>query len=192
MGLGSMGLGRTVGNTHVGAGMVLVQPLTHGFGCRSTHGCTHARLYRRMAYLIKWKDQPTEENSWEPESHLTHAQHLLHKYKKRHGIDTTPSAKSSNPATTTCPTKPARPPASRMSTPQNNLSTPSKTISPSLSSQPSRLTIRLPPRPSRFRGMDQSPNPSPGTLSLIDTLLSSFGGTSPTKSPDSKNSPTAL
>ena len=45
MGLGSMGLGRTVGNTHVGAGMVLVQPLTHGFGCRSTHGCTHARLY---------------------------------------------------------------------------------------------------------------------------------------------------
>ena len=45
MGLGSMGLGRTVGNTHVGVGMVLVQPLTHGFGCRSTHGCTHARLY---------------------------------------------------------------------------------------------------------------------------------------------------
>lgn len=120
---------------------------------------THKKRYGHMVYLVKWKDQPTEENSWEPESHLTNAQHLLYKYKKRHGLETKPPAKSSNSATRTCLPNLDRTLASPTLTLQGKptshipSSTQQKMKPPFLSSPSSRLTIRLPPRPSLSRGM---------------------------------------
>ncbi|RXW20770.1 hypothetical protein EST38_g5090 [Candolleomyces aberdarensis] len=43
----------------------------------------HKKKGRKTLYLLRWKDQPTSEDSWEPEEHLTHSQELLEDYWKR-------------------------------------------------------------------------------------------------------------
>ena len=45
-----------------------------------------------LRFLVKWKEYPTSENSWEPEENLLHSKRLLHAYKRRMGLtqDETP------------------------------------------------------------------------------------------------------
>lgn len=43
----------------------------------------------RYHYLVKWKEYPTSDNSWEPEEHLTNAEELLKAYKRLHDIPIT-------------------------------------------------------------------------------------------------------
>ncbi|KAJ2927416.1 hypothetical protein H1R20_g9679, partial [Candolleomyces eurysporus] len=43
----------------------------------------HKKKGTRTFYLLRWKDQPTAEDSWEPEEHLTHSQELLEDYWAR-------------------------------------------------------------------------------------------------------------
>ena len=47
---------------------------------------SHRRQGRGHAYLIKWKDYPTAENTWEPEKNLNNAKALLQRYKNRHHL----------------------------------------------------------------------------------------------------------
>ena len=43
----------------------------------------HRGRGRRRRYLVKWKDYPSADNTWEPEEALEHAQETLTAYKKR-------------------------------------------------------------------------------------------------------------
>ncbi|KAJ2928306.1 hypothetical protein H1R20_g8807, partial [Candolleomyces eurysporus] len=43
----------------------------------------HKKKGTKTFYLLRWKDQPTTEDSWEPEEHLTHSQELLENYWSR-------------------------------------------------------------------------------------------------------------
>ena len=43
---------------------------------------------RKTQYLVKWVGYPTEENTWEPEAHLAHAQQLLRDFKAKKGKET--------------------------------------------------------------------------------------------------------
>jgi hypothetical protein len=47
----------------------------------------HRRIGRGYQYLIRWKNFPVGERTWEPTRHLTHAKKLLEKYNKEHGIN---------------------------------------------------------------------------------------------------------
>jgi hypothetical protein len=44
----------------------------------------HRKFGRGYQYLIKWKNYPLRERTWEPSRHLTHAKHLLNEYNKKH------------------------------------------------------------------------------------------------------------
>ena len=46
----------------------------------------HKRSRGNLMYLIKWKDHPTSENTWEPVKNLTHCKDLLEAYKRRHRL----------------------------------------------------------------------------------------------------------
>ncbi|WP_369292959.1 chromo domain-containing protein [Alkalibacillus haloalkaliphilus] len=41
---------------------------------------------RGLKYLVKWKDYPSSENSWEPGTNLKHSQEILNRYRKRHSL----------------------------------------------------------------------------------------------------------
>jgi transposase InsO family protein len=43
----------------------------------------HKRIRGKTHLLVRWKDQPTTEDSWEPEEHLTHAKEALADYWAR-------------------------------------------------------------------------------------------------------------
>jgi hypothetical protein len=43
----------------------------------------HKRIKPKTHLLVRWKDQPTTEDSWEPEEHLTHAKEALADYWAR-------------------------------------------------------------------------------------------------------------
>ena len=43
----------------------------------------HRKRGRSMQYLVKWKEYPTSENSWETEDNLSNAEDLLNAYKRR-------------------------------------------------------------------------------------------------------------
>jgi hypothetical protein len=62
----------------------------------------HKPWYRSMAYLIRWKNCSTAENSWEPEWHLKNAQEMLQEYKNKHTI----GKNSRNPPTQSTSTQP--------------------------------------------------------------------------------------
>lgn len=40
----------------------------------------------RRRYLIKWKNYPTSENTWEPETNLSNAKSILKRYKALHKL----------------------------------------------------------------------------------------------------------
>ena len=42
----------------------------------------HRNQGKGYAYLVKWKNYPTSENTWEPERNLNNARTILAKYKK--------------------------------------------------------------------------------------------------------------
>jgi hypothetical protein len=46
----------------------------------------HRKRGRGFQYLIKWKNYPLGERTWEPTRHLTHAKKILDKYNKDHNI----------------------------------------------------------------------------------------------------------
>ena len=46
----------------------------------------HCKRGKGYQYLVKWKGYPTEENQWEPATHLENAGTILEKYKKRHKL----------------------------------------------------------------------------------------------------------
>ena len=39
---------------------------------------------RQLQYLVKWKDLPVDENSWEPDRHLTNAPERVWEFHDRH------------------------------------------------------------------------------------------------------------
>jgi hypothetical protein len=41
---------------------------------------------QQVEYLVKWKNFPVFESTWEPEQHLDNAKEILGQYKKRKGI----------------------------------------------------------------------------------------------------------
>ena len=43
----------------------------------------HRKFRGRLQYLVKWKGYDNSENTWEPESNLTHMEDLLSEYKER-------------------------------------------------------------------------------------------------------------
>jgi hypothetical protein len=47
----------------------------------------HKKVGRTTRYLVKWKDYPTSENSWEPEGFLKNASNLLLAYKRKKNLD---------------------------------------------------------------------------------------------------------
>jgi hypothetical protein len=47
---------------------------------------SHKRQGRGYQYLIKWKNYPTADNTWEPERHLLNATDILEIYKRRHSL----------------------------------------------------------------------------------------------------------
>jgi Chromo (CHRromatin Organisation MOdifier) domain len=46
----------------------------------------HRKRGRGYQYLVKWKNYPIGERTWEPRSHLTNAKKLLDRYNVEHGI----------------------------------------------------------------------------------------------------------
>jgi Chromo (CHRromatin Organisation MOdifier) domain len=36
---------------------------------------------RKIEYLVKWKDYPDEESSWEPREHLLHSQRKVQEFE---------------------------------------------------------------------------------------------------------------
>ena len=44
---------------------------------------SHCKRGRGYQFLIKWKGYSSADNSWEPESNLTHSREFLTSYKKR-------------------------------------------------------------------------------------------------------------
>lgn len=46
------------------------------------------RLGKRkvLMFLVRWKDYPASQDTWEPESHLANARVLLREYKRRNGL----------------------------------------------------------------------------------------------------------
>jgi hypothetical protein len=46
----------------------------------------HRKRGRGFQYLIKWKNYPIAERTWEPSRHLTNAKKLLDRYNVEHGI----------------------------------------------------------------------------------------------------------
>ena len=47
---------------------------------------SHWRSGKGRAYLVKWKDYSTSENTWEPERNLYNAKEILKQYKRRHQL----------------------------------------------------------------------------------------------------------
>jgi hypothetical protein len=47
----------------------------------------HRKKGRGYQYLIKWKDYPMLERTWELRHHLTHVKKMLDKYDREHGIN---------------------------------------------------------------------------------------------------------
>ena len=47
---------------------------------------SHRRSGKGRAYLVKWKDYSTSENTWEPERNLYNAEEILKQYKRRHQL----------------------------------------------------------------------------------------------------------
>ena len=45
----------------------------------------HKRSHGRLVYLLKWKNWPSESNTWEPEENMAGAQQMLEKYWRKHG-----------------------------------------------------------------------------------------------------------
>ena len=43
----------------------------------------HRTVRNQTQYLIQWKGYPSWDNTWEPESNLTHCQDLLQEYRTR-------------------------------------------------------------------------------------------------------------
>ena len=52
----------------------------------------HRGTARRRQYLVSWEGFSSAENTWEPESNLSHARTLLQEYKDRNPSDFPPSA----------------------------------------------------------------------------------------------------
>ena len=46
----------------------------------------HRKRYGKMQFFVKWRDYPTSENSWEPETNLEHSQEVLKAYKRTHRL----------------------------------------------------------------------------------------------------------
>jgi hypothetical protein len=46
----------------------------------------HRKRGRGFQYLVKWKNYPMGERTWEPRRHLTHAKKLLDRYNVEHNI----------------------------------------------------------------------------------------------------------
>ena len=46
----------------------------------------HRKRYGKMQFFVKWRDYPTSENSWEPETNLEHSQEVLKAYKHTHRL----------------------------------------------------------------------------------------------------------
>ena len=46
----------------------------------------HRKRGRGYQYLIKWKNYPMGERTWEPKRHLTHVKELLDRYNVEHNI----------------------------------------------------------------------------------------------------------
>lgn len=43
----------------------------------------------KLHFLVKWKEYPTSENSWEKEENLGHSKRLIHAYKRQNDLDVT-------------------------------------------------------------------------------------------------------
>jgi hypothetical protein len=46
----------------------------------------HRKRGLKYQYLVKWKGYSTSDNTWEPETNLTHTEELLEAYKGRHRL----------------------------------------------------------------------------------------------------------
>jgi hypothetical protein len=46
----------------------------------------HRKRGLRYQYLVKWKGYSMSDNTWEPETNLTHTEELLEAYKGRHWL----------------------------------------------------------------------------------------------------------
>ena len=46
----------------------------------------HRRKGKGYSYLIRWKGYTANDDSWEPEKNLEHAEEVLENYKERHGL----------------------------------------------------------------------------------------------------------
>jgi len=46
----------------------------------------HRKRGKGYSYLIKWKNLPTGEESWEPRSNITHADETLEAYQRLHNL----------------------------------------------------------------------------------------------------------
>lgn len=118
----------------------------------------HKTLSGHMHYLVRWKDQPQGENSWEPESHLKNAKEILETYKKEHNLFPKSPAKSFTDSATQNKSSQNQPTRSKWPLPP----TPSPTSSTPPTSPPSRPPPLSPsaatPRPPLSR--KRSPRPA--------------------------------
>lgn len=82
----------------------------------------HRKRHGNMQYFVKWKGQPTDNNSWEPEESLDNAQETLAKYKTWRKLSLTDKQQSlltqlSLEPTLQWPPTPALPPSPLLSVP---------------------------------------------------------------------------
>lgn len=134
----------------------------------------HRTKYGHPQYLVRWKNMPQAENSWEPESHLRNSQEILQEYKARHNLPLSSPAKSTFDSATSSST--------------NKQQWPLTASSPSPSS-PTTLLTKSPsfPRP------PPTSSPTSTTSSLGPSLPPpTRTQTSSTKKPTSRSSTTGV